>query len=80
MNIDRVKLQEHIRQYCLDNIKDSGDKRRKIVDFKVTVSEEEDQLDAGCGGGYSYDKIKISCLTETLKRGLKSKENVYLCP
>ena len=80
MYIDKIKLQEHIRQYCLDNITDAGYRNRKIVDFKVTISEEEDQRDIGCGGGGSYDEIKIHCTTTTPKRDIRVEERVWIYP
>lgn len=75
MHVQRTKLQEIIRQHCFETIKDSGDERRKIVDFEVVVSEEEYSDD---NGGFNYDAIRIYCLTETVKRGLKNRERVWL--
>lgn len=75
MHVEPIKLQEHIRQYCLDNIKDSGDVRRKIIDFEVIISEEEHSDEFG---GKCCDSIKIFCITESLKRKLKNRELVYL--
>lgn len=77
MNVNKEELKETIRKYCLENIKDCGDKRRRIVDFEVVIEEESLYSDDGfCSG--NYDVIKIRCITETLKRKIKSWETVWI--